>query len=693
MVKQAGTTSSSRFTHKKRKVAGQPESVRQLVQLFESLFHLGTATSPNGGSSMSTTELVFDLTNVAEKQRLVQTLWSPNLPLLLHNSLTRANPELCEWLNSQAVDSLDRRHRALRNEETWGRWEGVLSVLVRAHNLRSVPLVTAVISIAFWHHQSPNGIWQPMSTLFRVVLSKSWVKGVLPLARELDPGPAYTVAAGFSIACFDNFTIRAAGGLMTDETVGERLDMTNWASLAVPAAAVRPSLVLNIDQLIRAGGLFKQDLDREGLIDLFSPAHPELQAFRRSRFILYLEAAERKKLDDTPKPAIDLPPMHMVLHMPIWDRLQSSYDDVNAELQTIRSNPMHRSSSVILVGCDGAGYMRVIHRLAQDPDLYFNTPPAVIPQLGEHPHGTFHILHCGWRQWWPLIERFVHVVQNMQVRAEPIVSLFNQHEHFLRILTQAISEWFVEMCASASGIDFRAFRQFERAVQDNTTTCMLFHFLFDYAFLFKAARDAVRANNSKDMDLVWRDFLHPARSADGNKTQYAQMCVSRIYFGLALSEPLQHVYHNLRSLKLLRTHVGYDMFIERVNLLIRQKCTTHISRSSIAEFLRNYCFTDRVDGALEELVSDAEAGQPSLKDAGPTVQAIKDFLKDKVGDNFADAIEPSDDNLLNLNLSRWGGGPDLKRDHMPWEKKLQGPGYREYVSDHLQRLCTWQTWA
>ena len=98
-------------------------------------------------------------------------------------------------------------------------------MLVRAHNLRSVPLVTAVISIAFWHHQSPNGIWQPMSTLFRVVLWKSWVKGVLPLARELDPGPAYTVAAGFSIACFDNFTIRAAGGLMTDETVGERLDI------------------------------------------------------------------------------------------------------------------------------------------------------------------------------------------------------------------------------------------------------------------------------------------------------------------------------------------------------------------------------------------------------------------------------------------------------------------------------------
>ena len=91
MVKQAGTTSSSRFTHKKRKAVGLPESVRQVVELFQSLFHSGTATAtapPDGGSSMTTSELVFDLSNVAEKQRLVQTLWSPDLPLLLHNLMT-----------------------------------------------------------------------------------------------------------------------------------------------------------------------------------------------------------------------------------------------------------------------------------------------------------------------------------------------------------------------------------------------------------------------------------------------------------------------------------------------------------------------------------------------------------------------------------------------------------------------------
>ena len=281
----------------------------------------------------------------------------------------------------------------------------------------------------------------------------------------------------------------------------------------------------------------------------------------------------------------------------------------------------------------------------------------------------------------------------MQVRADPIVSLFNQHEHMLRIMTRAISEWFVEICDSASGIDFNAFRQFEHAIRSNSTTNMLFHFLFDYAFLFKAARDAVRANNSKDLDLVWRDFLHAARSLDANKTQYAQMCVSRVYWGLALCEPLQQAYHNLRSLKLLKTHVGYDMFIERVNLLIRRNCSSNVSRSSIAEFLRHYSFTDCVDRALDDLVIGADGGGGTLKDIDAPVQAIKDFLNSKVGDTFHDAIQPSDENVLDVDLSRWGGGDRIKEDYLPYKKRQTGPTYREYVKDHLQRLCTWQTWS
>eukprot|EP00965_Chrysotila_dentata_P018367 611269-Pleurochrysis_carterae.AAC.1 len=60
------------------------------------------------------------------------------------------------------------------------------------------------------------------------------------------------------------------------------------------------------------------------------------------------------------------------------------------------------------------------------------------------------------------------------------------------------------------------------------------------------------------------------RTTDSNKTQYCQMAVSRAYWGCALREPLKSAYHQVRSLKLKWMHVGWDMFIERVNLGIRR---------------------------------------------------------------------------------------------------------------------------
>eukprot|EP00965_Chrysotila_dentata_P087710 2896036-Pleurochrysis_carterae.AAC.1 len=92
----------------------------------------------------------------------------------------------------------------------------------------------------------------------------------------------------------------------------------------------------------------------------------------------------------------------MELHEPIWNRLQSSYDDVDAELDHIRKHEMHKHSAVLFIGCDGLGYSRLIHRLSQDPTQYLETTLIVVPQLGEHPHGSFHVLRtpdgaCGGR--------------------------------------------------------------------------------------------------------------------------------------------------------------------------------------------------------------------------------------------------------------------------------------------------------
>eukprot|EP00965_Chrysotila_dentata_P193869 6176011-Pleurochrysis_carterae.AAC.1 len=65
--------------------------------------------------------------------------------------------------------------------------------------------------------------------------------------------------------------------------------------------------------------------------------------------------------------------------------MQSSSDDVNAELDHIRSHELHKESSKLFIGCYGLGYSRIIHRLSQDARDSFETPPVVIPQLGEPP--------------------------------------------------------------------------------------------------------------------------------------------------------------------------------------------------------------------------------------------------------------------------------------------------------------------
>eukprot|EP00965_Chrysotila_dentata_P071153 2351201-Pleurochrysis_carterae.AAC.1 len=73
------------------------------------------------------------------------------------------------------------------------------------------------------------------------------------------------------------------------------------------------------------------------------------------------------------------------------------------------------------------------------------------------------------------------------------------------------------------------------------------------------------------------------------------MAVIRIYWGIALNEPLQSVYHRIRSLKLTNSNVGWDMFIEHVNLWIRRAIKHDITREHLSKFLSFFSFTDVVD--------------------------------------------------------------------------------------------------
>eukprot|EP00965_Chrysotila_dentata_P201368 6180531-Pleurochrysis_carterae.AAC.1 len=134
--------------------------------------------------------------------------------------------------------------------------------------------------------------------------------------------------------------------------------------------------------------------------------------------------------------------------------MQSSYDDVEAEVKIIQENSLHSCSSVLFIGCDEARFSRTIHRLSHNPQKYLMTEPVVTPQLGEHLHGSFHVLQDGWRQWSPLIKRSTTLLNRTQVCADPIVSLFNEHEHFLRVLTEGFSKW--PAFISYTGIHYHA---------------------------------------------------------------------------------------------------------------------------------------------------------------------------------------------------------------------------------------------
>ena len=74
-----------------------------------------------------------------------------------------------------------------------------------------------------------------------------------------------------------------------------------------------------------------------------------------------------------------------------------------------------------MLGGDGLSYMRLIHRLAQDPRRYLETMPVVVPRIGENPHGLFHFMHGDWRIWAPLLMRLAAVVNNRQVKADPTI--------------------------------------------------------------------------------------------------------------------------------------------------------------------------------------------------------------------------------------------------------------------------------
>ena len=171
------------------------------------------------------------------------------------------------------------------------------------------------------------------------------------------------------------------------------------------------------------------------------------------------------------------------------------------------------------------------------------------------------------------------------------------------------------------------------------------------------------------------------------------MIVILIYWGTCLAEPLRTIFHNTRTLRWLHTHVGWDMPIEKLNMWIKMSVVANITYDLIHKFIRRLNFTHRVVRAMESLVYRFRKPDPeSLKSIDNDVELIKEFLRQKIGRDFATATTPSDDNQLDLDMSDWGGNRN-GRARAPWEQMRDAMrDYRAYVRTHVTDKCGWHKW-
>ena len=101
------------------------------------------------------------------------------------------------------------------------------------------------------------------------------------------------------------------------------------------------------------------------------------------------------------------------------------------------------------------------------------------------------------------------------------------------------------------------------------------------------------------------------------------------------------------------------------------------------------CEDHQVSRILWRRVRDAA----TPKDITADVLLIKEFLRTHIGTTYARATQPSDANLLGVDMSTWGG---LRRQRVcaPFNQ-LRGAqgGYRDYVRLQIAKLCPWHHWV
>ena len=393
----------------------------------------------------------------------------------------------------------------------------------------------------------------------------------------------------------------------------------------------------------------------------------EIVANKKLRFTAYLRATSDGTLLQRPGHNLDYK-AHLHYHPPIFGRLQTSYDDVEFELNTMRRS--HLDKKILFVGGDGLSIVRMLDLMKKNPALYVDSAPLIVPMQGEAPHGVYHVLHAGWRQFKPFIRRFAQltlglVVAEHAVPDEPLVTHYNKSIYALQWMARACSEYLLQIIQSSNGmIQIDRPDNILNYARRNIDLNWVVHFLYDYAYLVLEFKHSVSGNQSRKIDLLWREFFAIGKTGTANKTLYIKMALMRIWWAEAMHPDLAQLYHSMRALPKSRngTCVGWDTPIEWLNHAITVGVRCHVSEERIREFVQNYSFTDASTRAiLEQTGSVYSKAQSFMKSVDSTVDRAVGILMEHVGSTWEEAT------AVNLDESKLGIQVSARR-RPPWEE-------------------------
>ena len=457
----------------------------------------------------------FDMDDVEQGARVasvacIRQLWAGEYSMAV-GSLAEANRELAIVLQACTANTYRPADREAYAKASALCLEGTLCNLVCAKSQKAVPLFTAATSVMTYKLQLSMPLWASLRLLHRgALMGESWTKQIIAEAREHRPPPREPLVRAVHCTVFDNYTRRCL--YKSHVSAGEggyRLDMTNWGIMRVPQRLL-PS---NFDGRDIFNNLFRSDISLSTFIGYFAWNNLQIIQNKQSRFVRFMKAAATGELLKRPDYKSDWV-CEFEWQRPMWGRLQAKADDVEHEA-TVQLRSCPAEAWVNMQGGDGLSIMRLNQMIAQNPETYLETAPALVPVLGEYPHGHHHLLHTVHRGFKPFIMRCAEECRNPAIQEDPAeVKHHNSHLYFHWKMVRACSEYLHEISRGTGGVDFEDVPAFLRAAENNIDLAWVAHYLYDGGYLILDFKQSMRSNDSDGLDLNWREFVTLARAAN-----------------------------------------------------------------------------------------------------------------------------------------------------------------------------------